>query len=356
MNQLRRRHIFAISDVELGKKDYMDDFSDEISLYNYLNKLIHFTKELPITEKSILVLNGDTFDFLKMEYKGHYPRYITEEVSMWKMRQVYNFYPTFFELLKQFASLQNSEIHFIVGNHDFDLIWPSLQHSLQEKLNSERVYFGHTIDIGDLHIEHGNYYDIIYNNNREKEIIEYKGKKILNLPFGYYGVTQNLIQLKKEFHKEEKMYPKVLALKKFRNFHIKAKLTVFKYMFKELLLFPIIKFTDPTHRVPLKNIFNHFYTHGMHVIDEIKMLDNRLRLVIKDHPNQNYFVFGHYHSLQQRKIDGKTCLTLDTWRHEYDLYKGGKLKAKTELYCQQENDKTTIFQINSHEDKFPAQH
>jgi len=58
------KNIFVISDIELGQGDLFDDFRDEHILVDFINKITG------IKGKNILILNGDTFDFLKMQYQG----------------------------------------------------------------------------------------------------------------------------------------------------------------------------------------------------------------------------------------------------------------------------------------------
>ena len=170
------KRIFVVGDTELGKCDNMDNFSDDAGL-------IEFIEELPVHNKNeeiLLIFNGDALDFLKMEYKGEYPRYITEEVSLWKLERIMEAHPAVFAALKNFASHKNACVYFIIGNHDADLIWPAVQEKIHSYLGKDsKVYFPFTFAEGDLHIEHGNLIDPFFDFDVEKPIVKYKGEKIL---------------------------------------------------------------------------------------------------------------------------------------------------------------------------------
>ena len=128
------KRIFIIGDVEIGRRDRMDDFCDDPTLVRFIDHL-----SLLVQHEAVqLILNGDFFDFLKISYKNEYPRYVTEEISLWKLNQVLKAHPLVFEALRSFLSHPNAEIFFVIGNHDADLIWPSLQKEIRKILGDKK--------------------------------------------------------------------------------------------------------------------------------------------------------------------------------------------------------------------------
>jgi len=332
-----KKHIFTVSDIEMGKKDKMDDFHDEKALINFIDDL----NELGKTEESqiVLIFNGDTFDFLKMDYKGEYPRYISEEISAWKTDKILQSYEKIFAALKDFLKNKNNTIHFIFGNHDFDLLWPSIQKKIRQKLVSKQTFFSFTYETHDLHIEHGNLNDIIYSIDTEKIFVNHKNKPILNLPFGAYAVSQSFIELKKRFSNDERLYPRKEALNRNKDFKKMSRRLFWKFTIIDLLLKPLYKFRDKTHRVPYLKIIKHVLHNGITIVNDHKMIENSFKKLIKEHPDKKTFILGHAHVYSSFEYKNRLCLITDTWREEYDITtEPHKRKPKTYAHILYEND------------------
>jgi len=207
---------FIISDIEMGKGDVMDDFSDDQHLVEFIQQI---SEEKDA--KTYLVLNGDVFDFLKMDYKGEYPRYITENISLWKLDQIYKTHARVFRALAEFLRHKNHEVKFILGNHDIDMVWPKIQEKLRVMLeNQERVSFGFLFDDEDLHVEHGHSLDPFFQHDFDKPFEHFRGEKILNLPVGCQIVFNYIVPFKKKFPKEEQFYPRAHVENFFPNMDV----------------------------------------------------------------------------------------------------------------------------------------
>ncbi|MEZ4087379.1 MAG: metallophosphoesterase [Candidatus Gracilibacteria bacterium] len=138
-----KEYIYSISDIEMGRGDITDDFSDDQAVAEFLEKIITDHAAEQPSPKITLVLNGDIFDFLKMEYKGELPYLITEDISLWKLEEVFKTHPGVFKAMKKFLDAHShTNIHFVIGNHDSDIAWPSLQERIKQELgNQDRVTF-----------------------------------------------------------------------------------------------------------------------------------------------------------------------------------------------------------------------
>ncbi|MBU1954214.1 hypothetical protein KKH03_04565 [Patescibacteria group bacterium] len=322
--------IYFISDIEMGGGGVTDDFSDDLVLAEFLESIKNDVDFPDKDQKVTLVLNGDTFDFLKMPYQDEHPRYITERISLWKLDQVMNAHPVVFRALKKFLHHHGSRIHFVIGNHDADLIWPALQEKLQARLGGKkRVSFGFSYKNHKLHAEHGHLEDPFFAINRKKPVINYRGLKILNLSWGAGACFSHLLRLKKQFPREECFYPKPLALKQNPAFHSLSKKTTANLALKSLLLDPIAHPLDPTYHVPYLRFLKHLLKFGFNFVDDEKLLKAWTGKIIKSNPGNEIFIFGHAHVLTDTPIKGKRVLITDTWRNEINLLQNGQKKPKT---------------------------
>lgn len=330
-----KERIFAISDIEMGKRDLMDDFKDDQGIGAFLDYLSQ------ISEKTKLVLNGDIFDFLKMDYNGTYPRYITETISLWKLDRVLEHHPVFFEKLSNYLKNPHHEVYFVIGNHDADLQWPSLQAKLHEVLNcQDRVFFTLRFDYQGVQAEHGHAFDPFFKFKSEP-FIEWKGQKILNLPVGSQIVFKYLTPFKRKFHSEEQLSPKHVAIRYFPEYHHAMNHMMRKYLFEGLLLDPIIHPLDPTYKVPYFHFLKHLMLYGFDVLNDGKFQHRRIQYIKKRFPDKRVFLLGHSHVLTNTKVDDAHILVTDTWRNEYH-FDGVNKRKKDRTYAEVELENGAI--------------
>ncbi len=324
-----KEKIFIISDVEMGRSDIMDDFTSDGQLADFIVNIQKENRGLRLT----LVLNGDIFDFLKMAYKSAYPRHITEEISAWKLEEVFKNHPRVFSALKEFLGNRGNCIFFIIGNHDPDLAWPALQNRLRKYLkgSAASVKFDFWFEKNGIHAEHGHLYDPFFSIKTSKPLLKFKGREILNMPWGANICFSYLVDLKKNFPREEQIFPKHLifsinpALKK------QTKKLAREIILKDFLVNPIIKFRDPTYRIPYLKIISHFLRYGTEVIDDSVLLPRYLKLMTKKYPGRKIYAMGHSHLLVKKILKDKKIFVTDTWRDEYNLEQNMEKKKKSFL-------------------------
>lgn len=331
-----KEKIYSISDIEMGRGDITDDFSDDVRVAEFLEDIKAQNKD----EKVTLVLNGDIFDFLKMCYENEYPRYITQEISFWKLEQTFQNHQKVFQALREFLADPRHRIHFVIGNHDADLIWPALQARLKEKLgNEDRVTFDYWFKHKDLHAEHGHLQDPFFRHNTKKPIISFRGKKILNLPWGSYACFSHLVQLKKKYPKEECMFPNPEAMKRNKAYARESRRTTVKLALQSFLVDPITHLGDPTYKVPYLAFAQHFLHYGLDVLDDEKFIRPRAEEVMRNNPDKKVLLLGHAHLFEIIEEKGQKVLVTDTWRDEYDLTRNGIKKPKSYSRVEWHDDK-----------------
>ena len=151
-----------------------------------------------------LVLNGDIFDFDSVmtlppsgssiqfgwleRIRGLSPE---EAKSRFKMKEILNAHPVWVAALSEFV-LAGNRVVFVIGNHDMELHWPTVQHDLLNWLGlpedfRKAVRFCEWFYISnqDTLIEHGNQYDAYcLCSNPIHPLIDKGGKVLVRLPFG----------------------------------------------------------------------------------------------------------------------------------------------------------------------------
>jgi hypothetical protein len=88
-----------------------------------------------------------------------------EPKSRFKMATILNDHPVWVNAIRNFI-LKGNRVVFVIGNHDIELHWNSVQKIVVEKLDLPEVFLDHVrfcewfyISNGDTLIEHGNQYD-----------------------------------------------------------------------------------------------------------------------------------------------------------------------------------------------------
>lgn len=348
--------LYFISDIEMGRGDITDDFTDDDLLVKFILGIK--TNE---TEKATLVLNGDIFDFLKMAYKEEYPRYITEEISLWKLEEVIKTHKKVFIALKEWLKNKNHYLFFTIGNHDADLIWPALQQRLRDELITpietdtslktvyDQIGFDYWFRHDKIHAEHGHLFDPYYTNNTKKPIITYRGNRMLNLPWGTYACFTHLNKIKQQFPNEERLYPKPLALEQNLKFKQESKKTTIKLIIQSLIFNPLLYLFNPTHRAPYTRLFNHILDHGFEFIDDEKFVYGNIRKAMVRNPDKDIIVLGHSHLEIEKKRKRKRAFVTDTWRDERDITNNNIKKPKTYVEIIHKKDSPPIANLKRFE-------
>ncbi len=205
------RLVVVISDIEMGAGGPFDDFPHS----EFLADLIASYAGPPHDNLAVdLVFNGDTFDLLKTSYNGEFPHIIDAEVAVGKMERVIAAHEPVFDALIAFLGQGDRHVHFIVGNHDMELLFPEVQVQIRRRLGDHQmVYFpGVDLDIGDVHIEHGQQVDPMFRMDRPF-FVEYEGRRILNLPWGSVALLDVALPLRHILYHHDRLKPREEAFR-----------------------------------------------------------------------------------------------------------------------------------------------
>src|SRR3989338_1868225 len=329
-----KKEIILMGDIEMGGGTLTDDFISDKAL----SKLIYSfcNRNIPVD----LVLNGDTFDFLKCPYivnnQTDYPRHITCEVSLAKLRLIYNAHKLVFEALKRFAAEKKNRIFFIIGNHDPDLIYPEVQAQIRVLLdNAENAVFSFYYNNHGVHAEHGHQYDFLNKVNEDHLFLDYKGQKILNIPWLSLGLISKFMTLKEKYPLMERITPRPILFTHHQYVEKVVTKQGLTYLLKSLIYYPIRYFYDPTYTIP-RELLREFYRRWKNVHWNVDgVVDTFKRKRRKALHRNKLYVFGHVHKRYLEQAGDITIIHPDTWRDEYFLdTKTRNLIPKTKRYVQ----------------------
>lgn len=167
------------------------------------SRLMELLRERTKPGSSELILNGDIFDFdsvlsippdppFRVSWLERKRGLLSEEQkSVFKMQTILEHHPVWVEALRNWV-LANNRLIFVIGNHDMELHWPSVQQAVINRLDlpeelRENVRFCEWFYIsnGDTLIEHGNQYDSYSLCSNPIHPLIKKGSRIyVRLPFG----------------------------------------------------------------------------------------------------------------------------------------------------------------------------
>lgn len=200
-----KRNTIVVSDLHLTEIQPIDERRPLWMSYKNKDHIIdgYFADMLEHLELSIsgeieLVLNGDTFDFdtiltlpdnREVDWLSKRRGLGSEEwMSLFKMDVIINDHPIWFGAVKNFITSGNRVV-FIVGNHDIELYWPSVQQRIYDALNTDEdsVIFCNSFYISeqDTYISHSHQFDpncVV--KDTINPLIQIGSNPMMRLPFG----------------------------------------------------------------------------------------------------------------------------------------------------------------------------
>lgn len=202
------RVLIVVSDVEIGCGGPTDDFPQSEALGELL---LSYLDTSPFSETRLsFVFNGDTFDFLKAPIDdGSYPIYVSEGAAMQKLDRIERAHGPFFDALRELATRAN--VHFVVGNHDPELVFPAIQERLS-KLGPNVHHEGLAMQVGSVRLEHGHQQDPMFRVDEAAPFVEVDGEPVLNLPWGSLALLEVAMPLHPIFYPFDRVRPRSAPL------------------------------------------------------------------------------------------------------------------------------------------------
>jgi UDP-2,3-diacylglucosamine pyrophosphatase LpxH len=310
-----------LSDIEMGGGGKEDDFPHT----HFLASLIRSYNGAQYKDLTVsFVLNGDTFDFLKTSVHGLYPHLINEEIALEKLARVEAAHAEFFVSLKEFlAHDPKRRLIFLVGNHDPEILFPSVQERIRSLCgHREQVEFpGFNWDDGDVHIEHGAQRDSMFNMNEDKPFIIYKGDSYLNLPWSSVCLLNVVLPMQKDFYLLDRMKPKKLLIEilpevkdllmgKFWSYWTKSYLTEY------------LKSADPLKKVTWPMI-KEMVKRSSNFSAEVEM-DQFFHKKMQESERTRLYMIGHQHEAFVWSYGNRKVIQTGCFRDEFMIESAGK--------------------------------
>ncbi len=205
----RAAHTIVLSDVHLceaeppdPKRPLWKKFKQrELFIDDCFARFLDYIQE--VTDGPIeLVFNGDLFDFDSVTALPEEPKFPVswlekrrglhpeERKSLWKIRLVLADHHVWFDALRAFL-LAGHRAVFVIGNHDLELHWPSVQLAILEALDlpqpddSVRFCEWFYVSNGDTLIQHGNQFDsYCLTPDPVNPYVQLRSEPRVRLPFG----------------------------------------------------------------------------------------------------------------------------------------------------------------------------
>ncbi len=304
--------MLVLSDLHLGKGKFLsdgsinllEDFDEDEKFSEFIDH--HCTGTYYFTDIH-LVLNGDIFNLIQMDIDGVFHHYLTEDVVVKMVEEIIEGHPVFFQALRKFLSRPNKKITYVIGNHDFPMIWPKAQEAVNKELDGV-VNFTHQLVEHGILVEHGHRFEPINTVPRSQYFTPApNGEDMVNLPWASLFCIYLLPELKKERPYIDKVRPLSSYVKwsllHDTRFFIKLLYTVLIYLFKTR--FKKYTSTNKNFKISWK-ILKQISIHPKYTKNAKRIFATR--------PDVQVVIMGHTHVVEWRKFKGgKYYFNTGTW-------------------------------------------
>ncbi len=304
--------LIVVSDFHLGsglfdkegKLNYLEDFEEDRRFIEFIE--YHSSNKNYFSEIN-LVLNGDILNLVQMDYEGVFTHNITEEITINFLEKIHEGHKEVFLALKKFLSRPNKKITYIIGNHDFPLVFDGAQEKLKEMIGQEieivRYYHENSV-----WIEHGHRFEPVNTVPKIHEFIEGPdGKRIVNLPWG----SLFCIYLMPMFKEHRPHLDKIRPLGGYVQWAFWNDFSWFWFMF-----WHVIKYIVKT-RFPPWSKYNKNFITSLKILKTISShpkYDKNARKILSSRSDIDVVVMGHTHIAEWRRFsDGKLYFNTGTW-------------------------------------------
>lgn len=323
-------HIGVGHQLTDGTLNPLEEFYFDHKFAEFLN---HYTSGQYSDHEVELIFNGDLFNFLQIDYKGHYLAVITEAITMYKLKKIVEGHPVFFDSLREFVK-QGHKITYIVGNHDQEILWPQVREYLNSAIGHKIQYRNLIYFFDGVHIEHGHMHEAANRMNPKKFFLRKNlPEPILNLPFGSHFFVDCVLNLKMKYPYVDKIRPFGKAVRwLFVNetvFAIKSTIKVMGYLLSSMF-----------SKNPRK-------AWGLREVAKISMecaifpdLTQSAYKILKDE-RVHTVIFGHSHVYKYMKWPGgKQYFNSGTWTDltSLDVNSLGKITKLTYVLLEYPNE------------------
>lgn len=323
------RLVVVFSDIEMGAGGPFDDFVRS----DFLGELIRSYAGARTDGLALeLVFNGDTFDLLKTSYDGAWPRHITEPIALAKMARVAEAHPAFFDAVRVVLARlgERARVHFVVGNHDAELLFPAVQAFLRERLGvrggpDSRVTFpGYALDIGRVRIEHGSQHDPLFRMDEARPFLAHGDAQLLNLPWASVALLDVAIPLQPLLYHHDRLKPKRVVLELMPEVRELLVGAFWRYWTRNYLA-DVLRRRDPVKSVSWTMVKE--LVRRLASADMVVSTGNALQRRMVESERYDLYVVGHEHEAGWWTYGRRKVIRTGALRDEYMLSEQGAVQT-----------------------------
>ena len=270
----------------------MEDFHSDAELIEFLG---YFSTGDYLEKEVELVINGDFLDLLAVPYIKYFDdEYWSEKAALEKLQIILNAHAKVFDALKHFAEQENKRIVYIIGNHDAEMIFPSLQQLFLDRFGAQT----NKIKIEELgtytphqgvDILHGHEYEPPHHFNLNNIFESEKGERYFIPPLGSYYVTHIINKYKKERIHINAVRPIDSFIKHGLIFDT---FFTMRFIVANLYYFFMVRFL---HYLRMKFKFDQIMKDLIRELSVFKDYEILTQDYFKNNPNTKVMIVGHTH-------------------------------------------------------------
>ena len=323
-----KRSILVISDIHLGAGAIIHNRRNFLEDFHYDSELVEFLKYFSSGDYSNreidLIINGDLFDLLAVPFVPFFDdEFWSEKAALQKLKMITEAHPEVIEGLVNFISSKKRKIVFILGNHDAECVFPSLQKYLlslfpeedRERFTIISTSNGEYIPVEGVVLKHGHEYEIAHQYDpKDSVVVSEAGESYFIPPWGSYYVTRVI----NKFKEEKDHINSVRPIKKFLiNGMIYDTLFTMRFLFANSWYFIMVRFID-------------IFKNNRNIIKVIKDALSELELFhdlesfpqdfFSSRPEVKALIVGHTHEpIFRSYADGNIFINTGTWTKMHHL-------------------------------------
>lgn len=327
------------SDFHLGKGKYLPDGSrnllEDFTADKQFIDFLHYYRSGEFRRCEVeLIINGDFFNLLQVDYRDRFTDHISESDAIHKTVSILKGHEALFDALGEFSREPHHSVTFILGNHDPGLLWEGVRDTLKKRLAGEVKFVMEVYRFDGVHIEHGNQYSADNRYDRQHYFLSKNlPEPIINLPWGSFFLIHYLNEIKKERPYIDKVYPFRLyqrwALIHDTGFALRSAVKVFIWFWAMIL-----------RRSPARQIG---FGKAMKILKETTVhpkLHKEAKRILLTHKDSRIVIFGHTHqALYMNFGPGKEYFNTGTWNEKISLDIGSLGRTLRLTYVMLQYDK-----------------
>lgn len=261
-----------------------------------------------------LIINGDFFNLLMIDFEEIDQDVVTEQVALRRMQKIMEGHLATMNALKFFQSQENKFVSFVMGNHDPGILFPSVQDLIRKYCGDQVRFFLDNYEFDGIYIEHGNQYEVANAFDRNQYFLTKNlPQPILNQPWGTLFLVHVLNSVKLRKPHIDKVLPfgrllKWMLITDFR-FFIGMTFRIIKFFFQSRF------HNDPRRNSSLKQTFQ--------ILLEAPVfpdLDEAARKILMTRHDIRTVIFGHNHRPTYKQFAAnKEYINTGTWNEMTNL-------------------------------------